>query len=249
MHILKRTQLSQPMQFKNKLTFSFAENGFIFLLLITFISCKGSEQISTTNKNQPDTNLNELEELYWAKIDSSKMNFTKADVEFMTGMIGHHAQALIMSDLAPKNGASPAVQTLAARIINAQKDEIATMQTWLRDRGQPVPEVHIEGLNLMIHGMEGGHGGHMDHSNMPGMLTQNQLVELSEAKGKEFDRLFLTYMIQHHQGAITMVQKLINTDGAVQDEQAFRLSTDINVDQITEIERMKLMLSQLGESQ
>ena len=183
----------------------------------------------------------ELEALYWARIDSSRMNFTQADVDFMTNMIGHHAQALIMSGLAPENNASPSIQTLAARIINAQKDEIALMQTWLRDRDQPVPEVHIDGLMLMIHGV----GDHHDHMKMQGMLTQAQLVELSEAKGEDFDRLFLTYMIQHHQGAVSMVKKLIATDGAVQDEGSFRLATDINVDQITEIERMKLMLSNL----
>lgn len=203
-------------------------------------SSSSSENASEQRNNQPS--IAELEEIYWARIDSSKMNFTEADVKFMTGMIGHHAQALIMSGLAPENGASPQVQTLAARIINAQKDEIASMQTWLRDRDQPVPEVHIDGLNLMIHGTGMDHSNHM---NMAGMLSQEQLVELSEAKGKEFDRLFLTYMIQHHQGAVTMVKTLISTDGAAQDEQAFRLSTDINVDQITEIERMKLMLSKI----
>ncbi|MFY0696419.1 MAG: DUF305 domain-containing protein [Balneola sp.] len=203
-------------------------------------SSSSSENASEQRNNRPSNA--ELEEIYWARIDSSKMNFTEADVKFMTGMIGHHAQALIMSRLAPENGASSQVQTLAARIINAQKDEIASMQTWLRDRDQPVPEVHIDGLNLMIHGAGMDHSNHM---NMAGMLSQEQLVELSEAKGKEFDRLFLTYMIQHHQGAVTMVKTLISTDGAAQDEQAFRLSTDINVDQITEIERMKLMLNKI----
>ncbi len=203
------------------------------IFLITGINVDAKAQSSEEKSKK------ELEELFWARIDSSRMNFTQADVKFMTDMIGHHAQALIMSDLAPKNNASPAIQTLAARIINAQKDEIAIMQTWLKDRNQPVPEVHINGLMLMIHGIE---GGHHDHMKMEGMLSQDQLVELSEAKGKEFDRLFLTYMIQHHQGAVTMVKKLISTDGAVQDEGAFRLATDINVDQITEIERMKLML-------
>ena len=193
-------------------------------------------------QNSEKKSKEELEALYWARIDSSRMNFTQADVDFMTNMIGHHAQALIMSDLAPKNDASPEIQVLAARIINAQKDEIATMQTWLRDRDQPVPEVHINGLNLMIHGV----GDHHDHMDMQGMLTQEQLVELSEAKGEEFDRLFLTYMIEHHQGAVSMVKKLIATDGAVQDEGSFRLATDINVDQITEIERMKLMLRNLS---
>lgn len=224
----------------------------VVIVLAFFLSACSSTQKTTSNTTEPkpeqrsnELSKEELEEIYWAKIDSSKMNFTEADVKFMTGMISHHAQALIMSRLAPENGASSQVQTLAARIINAQKDEIATMQTWLRDRDQPVPEVHIDGLNLMIHGTEMDHS---DHMNMAGMLSQAQLVELSEAKGKEFDRLFLKYMIQHHQGAVTMVQTLINTDGAAQDEQAFRLSTDINVDQITEIERMKMMLDKI-ESQ
>ena len=80
--------------------------------------------------------------MYWARIDSAKMNFVQADVDFMTMMIGHHAQALIMSDLAPKNGASSAIQLLSSRIIYAQNDEIETMQTWLKDREQPIPEIH-----------------------------------------------------------------------------------------------------------
>ena len=216
--------------------------------VLIFNACSSSKNVSSTGTaNSSDQKADqptkaELEEIYWARIDSSKMNFTEADVKFMTGMISHHAQALIMSGLAPENNASPQVQTLAARIINAQKDEIATMQTWLRDRGQPVPEVHIDGLMLMIHGTDMDHS---DHMNMAGMLSQEQLVELSNEKGRKFDELFLKYMIQHHQGAVTMVQTLINTDGAVQDEQAFRLSTDINVDQITEIERMKRMLDEI----
>ena len=212
----------------------------------------------------------ELEALYWERKEEARSSFTEADVAFMAGMIGHHAQALIMSRLAPENGASPAVRTLAARIINAQRDEIASMQTWLRDRDQPVPEVHIEGLNLMIHvegdehgGMDHGtheemdhgsmshdgmdHGG-MDHSSMPGMLSQAQLEELAAAQGPEFDRLFLTYMIQHHGGAVVMVDEMFATDGAGQDEAAFKLASDINADQTTEIERMKLMLSRLPDA-
>ncbi|MBO6575112.1 MAG: DUF305 domain-containing protein [Rhodothermales bacterium] len=185
----------------------------------------------------------ELEELFWARQDSARMNFSEAEVAFMSGMIGHHAQALIMSRLAEPNGAAPPIRTLAARIINAQNDEIATMQTWLRDRGQPVPEVHIDGLNLMIHGA----GDHHSHTDMPGMLTQGQLNELAEANGPEFDRLFLTYMIQHHQGAITMVEDLFGTDGAGQDEAAFKVASDINVDQITEIARMERMLAAMTE--
>ncbi len=183
---------------------------------------------ATSNEN--------LEQLFWDRLEEAKSKFTQADVDFMTGMIGHHAQALIMSEMAPKNGASSEIQVLTARIINAQKDEIATMQNWLKERGQTVPEVHIDGTMLMIHG-----GG--DHSmHMPGMLTQEQLDELRDARGLEYDKLFLKYMIQHHQGAVGMVKTLFETDGAGQDELAFKVANDIQVDQLTEIARMELML-------
>lgn len=187
----------------------------------------------------------ELEKLYWARIDSSRMSFTEADVKFMTGMIAHHAQALIMSRLAPENGAKPAVQRLAARIINAQKDEIASMQQWLRDRNQPVPKIEIEGLNLMVE-IDGE--PYTSYRNMHGVLSQKQIRELADAHGTEFDRFFLTYMIEHHAGAVHMVENLFSTDGAAQDEQAFRLASDIQVDQRTEINRMNLMLEELSES-
>ena len=249
------------------------------MLVSGLAGCSTTEMATDTSSQETtgkaERDFEKMEEIYWARIDSSKMSFTDADVEFMTGMIGHHAQALIMSDLAPKNNAGPAVQRLAARIINAQKDEIATMQQWLRDRNQPVPVVGIDGLILTIsmempdeemadgmdmeheqdmnhemdHNMSGeetdhsamGHHG-MDHSNMPGMLTQEQLNELGRLKGREFDRKFLLYMIDHHQGAVIMSDTLFDTDGAALDEQAFRLAADIKVDQETEIERMKLML-------
>lgn len=215
----------------------------LFLLAGT-MGCSGTEQ--TTVKENPQQNQSELEALYWARQDSSRMNFTRADVDFMTGMIAHHAQALIMSQLAPENGASRAVQILAARIINAQKDEIETMQNWLQRRDQPVPEIEIDGLTLHIHGVGRHHS--VEHHQMPGMLTQSQLEELAEAKKSEFDRLFLRYMIDHHKGAVTMVQTLFDTDGAGQDDTAFRLASDINVDQITEIERMKRMLENMTDS-
>lgn len=179
----------------------------------------------------------ELEALYRARADSALMDVHPGDVAFMTGMIGHHAQALVMSGLAPENGASPQIRILAARIINAQKDEIAVMQTWLRDREQPVPEVGSAGE-------VSSHSGHDMH--MPGMLSAEQLQELREARGRDFDRLFLTYMIQHHQGAVTMVHELFATDGAAQDDLAFKLASDIQVDQITEVARMQSMLDQMG---
>jgi uncharacterized protein (DUF305 family) len=180
----------------------------------------------------------DYEALYRARQDSARMRFTDADVYFVTGMIGHHAQALVMSGMAPTHGASPTVQTLAARIINAQKDEIATMERWLRDRGQTVPVVHIAGTELTVEGAD--HAMHM-----PGMLTPEQIRELDEARGTGFDRLFLRYMIQHHQGAVTMVTDLFEVDGALQDEQVFKLASDIQVDQLTEIARMERMLAGL----
>lgn len=215
-------------------------------LILILSGCSASSSAVKEDQAPDSTKTAEhddLEELYWSRIESARMSFTEADVRFMTGMIGHHAQALIMSRLAPQNDASPRVQRLASRIISSQKDEIKSMQTWLERRNQPVPEVHIDGLSLMIHGEDGQHGH--NHANMPGMLSDAQLKQLSEATGTEFDSLFLRYMIDHHQGAVTMVDTLVSTDGAAQDEDAFRLSADINADQITEIERMKLMLEEI----
>ncbi len=231
------------------------------LLLLTTSACSGTRSASTdvatadpaiaetSSRNSADDELTkaELEVLFNERKAESRSKFVQGDVDFMVGMIGHHAQALVMSDLAPSNGASPMLQRLASRIINAQKDEIATMQKWLRDRDQPVPEVHIDGLKLMVHTPGGGGGGHDSHASMPGMLTDAQLKELSEAKNGDFDRLYLTYMIQHHSGAVTMVDTLFKTYGAGQDEGSFKLASDINVDQITEIERMKKMLNSMSK--
>ena len=177
----------------------------------------------------------ELEALYRARTDSALTRVSEADVRFMTGMVSHHAQALVMSGFAPSNRSGRQVRTLAARIINAQKDEISFMQQWLLDRGRPVPEVDDTGR--IAHAMH-----------MPGMLSPEQLEDLEKAKGLEFDRLFLTYMIQHHEGAVTMVHELFATDGAAQDDLAFKLASDIQVDQITEVARMRDMLEVMPTS-
>lgn len=157
---------------------------------------------------------------------------TEADIRFMSGMVGHHAQAIQVAQLAPTHGASPEVRRLAARIIGAQEDEIATMQQWLRDRGQPVPDA-----------AHAHHGA--DHALMPGMLTEAQISQLDAARGEEFDRLFLTFMIQHHRGAVSMVTQLFGSYGAGQDETVFKFASDVNVDQATEIDRMQRMLEGL----
>jgi len=162
--------------------------------------------------------------------------YTAADIEFMSGMISHHAQAIVMSRWAPTHGASPALLILTERVINAQQDEIAAMQRWLRDRQQPVPEARPTGMRMMMNGVE-------HDMLMPGMLTEAQMKQLDQARGKEFDRLFLTFMIQHHRGAVTMVNDLFATNGAAQDITVFKMASDITADQTTEIERMQKMLA------
>lgn len=170
--------------------------------------------------------------------------WTEADARFMSSMIGHHAQAIEMARLAPERTQTPSIRTLADRITNAQADEIATMQTWLRDRGQPVPEA-----TAAAHHAGHGTGEHAEtgpgHSLMPGMLTPEQMAQLRQSTGAEFDRLFLTYMIQHHRGAVSMVEQLFGTHGAGQDETVFKFASDVNVDQATEIARMQRMLADL----
>ena len=209
----------------------------IAALLAAACASSGGTQTApaATPAPAPNAQTAELEAIYRARIDSARMRFSPADVHFFAGMIGHHAQALVMAALIPTHGASPALRTLGARITNAQQDEIALMQRWLRDRNQPVPTYEIDGINLTIHGAD--HAMHM-----PGMLTQDQLEQLDQARGQAFDRLFLTYMIQHHQGAVTMVDDLFQTDGAAQSDAVFKLASDIQVDQRTEIARMKQML-------
>ena len=173
-----------------------------------------------------------------ARADSIRYPYTAADVHFMQGMIGHHAQAIAMASWAPSHGASSSVQILAERIINAQQDEIATMQQWLRDRQQPVPEASPRPMKMMMNGVE-------QEMLMPGMLTDAQMTQLDAARGPDFDRLFLEVMIEHHTGGGSMVKDLVNSYGAAQDELTFKLASDINVDQTTEIARMQRMLAAL----
>jgi uncharacterized protein (DUF305 family) len=162
----------------------------------------------------------------------------EADVQFVTGMIGHHAQALVMAGWAPSHGANAAVRVLCERIINEQKDEIALMQTWLKDRGQPVPEAKPGPMRMKMNGME-------HDMLMPGMLTEDQMKELDSSRGADFDRLFLKYMIQHHQGAVQMVQELFDKNGAAQEQSVYKLASDVSADQTSEITRMQKMLASL----
>ncbi|HEX2167589.1 MAG TPA: DUF305 domain-containing protein, partial [Longimicrobiales bacterium] len=151
--------------------------------------------------------------------------YTVADVKFMQHMIGHHAQALVMTAMVPTHGAGERLQFLAEKIEISQQDEIALMERWLEKRDQPVPPP-----------------GYMDHMMMPGMLTPDQLAQLDAARGREFERLFLQFMIQHHQGALQMVDELFDAPGAGQDPDIFRFATDVDADQRDEIYVMSTML-------
>ncbi|HEX6939902.1 MAG TPA: DUF305 domain-containing protein, partial [Longimicrobiales bacterium] len=148
--------------------------------------------------------------------------YTVADVRFMQGMIGHHAQAIVMAGMAETHGAGDAVRRLARKIDISQRDEIEMMERWLAERGQAVPdEVHRHAMR------------------MPGMLTPEQMARLDAARGPTFDRLFLTYMIQHHRGALEMVATLFDSPGAAQDPEIFRFAADVDADQHAEIYTMQ----------
>jgi uncharacterized protein (DUF305 family) len=161
--------------------------------------------------------------------------FTPADVAFMSGMIPHHAQAIIMAGWAASHGARADVKILSERIVVAQRDEIRMMRGWLAERGLEVPDSmatrHKMKMGDMVHEML-----------MPGMLSDEQMAALDKARGSEFDRLFLVGMIGHHQGAIDMVHELFSHPGAANEETVFRFASDVEADQGTEIHRMQVML-------
>ncbi len=161
---------------------------------------------------------------------------TDADAAFMTGMIGHHAQAVLIAGWAPTHHASRAIQALCERIVVGQNDEIQLMQRWLREWGLPVPSG--DASHDMMPGME-----RMAHAMMPGMLTRDELRTLDQAHGADFDRLWLQAMIKHHQGALTMIKDLLASPGAARDDGVFKFVSDMNADQGIEIERMTGMLS------
>lgn len=156
------------------------------------------------------------------------------DIAFMQMMIPHHAQALTMSKLARTRAESPAVKVMARRILAAQRPEILTMAAWLTDRNLAVPSAEDDPAEF-------DHGQH-GHATMHGMLTDAQMRDLEAARGRDFDRLFLTGMIQHHEGAITMAD-LVATDGT--DVQVTELANEIVIGQGAEIDRMQELLAEL----
>ena len=164
--------------------------------------------------------------------DLSRVGATEADVKFMQGMIGHHAQAVEMVAFVPSRTASEDMKKLAMRIDVSQEDEINMMKGWLTARGQAVPDAHAH---------------HTPEGMMPGMLTAEEMAHLEAAQGVEFDRLFLEGMIKHHFGAITMVEALFKSPGAGQDSDINAFAGDVDADQRMEIDRMGGMLNALKE--
>lgn len=160
--------------------------------------------------------------------DLSKVQATDADVKFMQGMIGHHAQAVEMVELLGQRSADADMKKLALRIQVSQEDEMKMMREWLEKRGQEVPGPHAHHTGML----------------MPGMLTPEEMAKLAAAKGREFDVLFLEGMIKHHGGALIMVEQLFSSPGAGQESDIFAFASDVEADQRMEIERMAGMLKE-----
>ena len=173
---------------------------------------------------------------------AAQERYTTGDVEFMQGMIHHHAQALLMAAMAASHGASQRVQLLSKKISLSQRDEIGMMRVWLQYRKQEVPDTAPHSMT-----MPGMPGMDMDKM-MPGMLNVEQMKKLDQARGVEFDRLFLNGMIGHHRGAIKMVADLINMPPSGQESEIFRFLTDVDADQRAEIDVMQQMLYNLPRS-
>jgi uncharacterized protein (DUF305 family) len=190
-----------------------------------------------------------------------RLPHTEADVHFMQNMIHHHVQALQMSRLVPERAGGDDIRLLSRRIDHSQVDEIKLMVRWLEARGEEVPDweaalephaahaghddhdmrdarAHDDRMHDQHRRHEDPHGGHL----MAGMLTPEQLEELAAAEGEAFDRLFLEFMIFHHQGAIEMVTELFSMPGAAQDSDIFRFASHVEADQSIEIGRMRSML-------
>jgi uncharacterized protein (DUF305 family) len=164
---------------------------------------------------------------------------TEADVHFMSGMIPHHAQAVRIATWARTRAVRPELRVLSERMVVAQQDEIETMRNWLLDRGEPAPAADATHLRMTMNGV-------VHDMLMPGMMTDEELAQLERASGLEFDRLFLTFMIRHHEGALIMVDQLFGSPGAGQDDVVFKFASDVYADQSTEIERMEKMLADIA---
>lgn len=162
--------------------------------------------------------------------DLANLSFTDADAKFMQGMISHHAQAVEMGALVDGRTNREALIAMAQRISISQEDEMSMMRGWLEDRGLEVPDEHA-------------HHSMSEDELMPGMLSPDDFAQLTAAQGPQFDSLFLQFMIDHHEGALEMVETLLDQRGSAQDSVIYEFTTDVTADQTSEIERMSAMLA------
>ncbi|HEY0304743.1 MAG TPA: DUF305 domain-containing protein [Longimicrobiales bacterium] len=202
------------------------QKAMALLALVTLGACASAELPAQTPAPTPTPAA--------ASADTSRKGYTAADVKFMQGMIGHHRQALAMSELVPARTSRRDFALMAERITLSQESEIAQMERWLQQRGETVPaaDAHVHAAM--------GHG-----ELMPGMLTEAELTQLANARGVEFEKLFLQLMIKHHEGALHMVKQLYASPGAGQEPELFILASDVDADQTAEIRRMRTLLGQL----
>lgn len=181
-----------------------------------------------------------------APVTAAARTYTSADVAFMQGMIGHHAQALEMTALIAQRLGRTEMAMLGERISVSQRDEIRLMATWLRDRGETVPVVATSGKGMdhskTMSGMDDAAGAPGNRP-MPGMLSPARMDSLRTSRGATFDTRFLRYMIQHHEGALLMVKQLVATPGAAEEPQVYGFASDVDTDQRAEIRRMQALLN------
>jgi len=209
---------------------------FVTIFVLLAAGCRSAQVDGGAQVIQPGAPGQASREISASKsATEAQLSHTEADVKFMQGMIGHHAQAIEMSALVPSRTAREEMRLLAKRIDVSQADEIKMMQEWLQRRSQTLPDPHA-------HHQPGA-------TLMPGMLSQDEMARLGTAKGDEFDRLFLQGMIKHHMGALTMVQELFASPGAGQESDIFAFASDVDADQRMEIDRMGTMLATIKELQ
>jgi len=166
-------------------------------------------------------------------IEIANTSYSPNDVQFMQDMIPHHNQAVQMSDLVTDRTNRQELNDVAGRIDASQLDEIEFMQGWLSSRGEPVPEPTAHDAM------------HTSHK-MAGMASPEQMADLAQAEGTDFDRMFLTLMIAHHEGAVKMVEELLEQPGSAYDPVLFEFTNDVTNDQTAEIERMNALLASLS---
>jgi uncharacterized protein (DUF305 family) len=214
--------------------------GFTFLVSLTV----SGQEPAVVQPGAPGEPTKTLSRYTRAKLPPT----SRKDVEFMQGMIMHHAQAVEMSALIEDRTKNKDVRLLGARISQAQSDEMQFMKRWLEQRGETVEhkmQADAPATGHSGHGREPSKSAAPTQHRMPGMLTPEQMDALRKAKGVEFDRLFLNGMIQHHNGALVMVKELFDTAGAGQDAELFSFATDVDSGQRAEIKTMQTILTKL----